>query len=400
MIDVAAERRRTPGATHRAHLNHAGAALPTRETLDAVIGHLEGEALVGGYAAAAAAADRLAAVRTSAADLLGAEPHEVAIVGSDTQAWTKAFWGFVLAGGIDPRQRVLVDRIVYVSHHMAILAASRHVGFGVDVVASEPDGTLDLGALADELDRGDVGLVTATHVGTHRGSVNPVAEVGVRAAAAGVPFFLDACQSVGQLAVDVGEIGCDVLTATGRKWLRGPRGTGVLVVRDAMIGRCEPPGLDAHSASWVGDDRVELAPTAARFEEFEVPYAAQLGLGVALDHLRTLGIGVVEAHLTAQAETLRRDLSGIEGVEVVDGGRRRSSIVTFTVDGVDPPAVVAAAEAAGVAIGVSSTEHARLDMVATGHDRVVRVSPHYVNDAEDLARLLDVVSGLRAGTAP
>lgn len=391
-IDVVAERWRTPGCATTAYLNHAGASLPTEEVLGAVIAHLEVEGRIGGYAAAAAAEPRLEVLRHAAAGLLGAAREEVAVTGSDTQSWAKAFWGFVLGGGIAPSQRVLVDRIVYVSHYMAILQASRHVGFGIDVVESEADGTLSLDALVAELARGDVALVTATHVGTHRGSVNPVAAVGAAARDAGVPFFLDACQSVGQRRVDVEEIGCDVLTATGRKWLRAPRGTGLLYVRSSLVERLQPVGVDSRSAVWVDADRLELSPTAERFEEFEVPYAAQLGLAAALDHVHALGIDEIERHLVAQAEGLRADLAAVDGVSVVDGGRERSAIVTFVKDGVTPSEIVAAATAAGVSIGVSAAPYARLDMTATGRDEVVRASPHYVNDADDLARLLEVVA--------
>ena len=391
-IDVTAERRRTPGCAHTAYLNHAGSSLPTAQTLDAMVAHLGAEARIGGYAAATAAQPRLDVLHRSVAGLLGAVPEEVAVTGSDTQSWAKAFWGFVLGGGIVRGQRVLVDRIVYVSHYMAILQASRHVGFGIDVIESEPDGTLSLDALAAELARGDVALVTATHVGTHRGSVNPVAAVGAATAAAGVPYFLDACQSLGQRRVDVGEIGCDVLTATGRKWLRGPRGTGLLYVRSSFVDRLEPVGVDSRSAVWVDAERLELAPSALRFEEFEVPYAAQLGLAAALDHVGELGIDEIEHHVVAQAEQLRADLAAIERVSVVDGGRERSAIVTFVKDGSPPTDVVAAAAAADVTIGVSAAPYARLDMAATGRDEVVRVSPHYVNDAGDLGRLLEVVA--------
>ncbi len=243
-IDVEAERAATPGCATVNHLNNAGAALPTEATLGTMTDYLRFEAERGGYEAAVAVADRLAGVRGSAARLLGCRADEVVVAGSDTQAWTKAVWGFYAGGGIARGQCLLVDRMAYDSHYLGLLQICELVGASIEVVPSLENGTLDLGALADLLEAGvgRVALVALTHVGTHRGLVNPVEEAGVLCRRAGVPYFLDACQSVGQLPVDVGTIGCDVATATGRKWLRGPRGTGLLFARADFADRLRPPG--------------------------------------------------------------------------------------------------------------------------------------------------------------
>ena len=391
-IDVSAERAATPGCATVTHLNYAGAALVTAETLATVVAHLELEATTGGYEAAAAVADRVAAVRTSAADLLGAGPDEVALTGSDTEGWTKALWGFALGGGLDVGRRVLVDRQCYDSHYMGLHQVCDVTRTSIDVVPAVGDGTIDLDALAAELAVGDVALVSATHVGTHRGLVNPVEEVGGHCRAAGVPFFLDACQSVGQLPVDVGRIGCAVATATGRKWLRGPRGTGLLYVRSDLSGSLRPPGIDGTSARWEGPGDVRLEPGVARFMPFESPVALQLGLGSALDHARALGPDAIADRVDHIAEHLRGELAALDGVAVHDGGSRRSGIVTFTVAGSAPSDVKTAAAAAGVNVSVTEAGAARFDMGGLRPEAVVRASPHYLTTEEECARLVEVVA--------
>ena len=393
-IDVAAERAATPGCATVAHLNAAGAALPTVATVATVVAHLELEAAVGGYEAAAAVADRTAGVAASVAALLGARPDEVALTVSDTDGWTKALWGLALGGGLPAGARVLVDRQSYDSHYLGLLQACRTTGASIDVVPATADGTIDLEALDAELARGDVSLVSATHVGTHRGLVNPVEAVGARCRAAGVLFFLDACQSVGQLPVDVGRIGCSVATATGRKWLRGPRGTGLLYVAADLAGRLVPPGLDGTSATWEDADGYALAPGVSRFTPFETPVALHLGLGTAVDHARELGIDAIAAAVDRIAGHLREELASVEGVAVHDGGARRSGIVTFTVDGVAPPDVKGAAAAAGVMVSVTQAAAARFDMGGDRPDAVVRASPHYITTEEECARLVEVVAHL------
>jgi cysteine desulfurase / selenocysteine lyase len=391
-IDVEAERAQTPGAGLVAHLNNAGAALSTTATLDAVIGHLRLESERGGYEAAAAVSDRLEGVLGTLARLVGARRDEIALTGSDTQAWTKAMWGYALGGGISNGDRLLVDRLAYNSHYLGLLQVCELTGASIEVVPSSDDGTLEVAALAASLESGPVALVAVTQVGTHRGLVNPVEEVGHLCRRGDVPFFLDGCQGIGQLPLDVAAVGCDVLTATGRKWLRGPRGTGFLYVREEFAERLRPPGISEVSARWVDPERYELRPGAVRFSEFEAPIAAQLGLGVAAEHALELALETIAARVGALGEELRSRLAALDGVDVHDGGVRRSGIVTFTVAAVEPEAVAVAAAAAGVNVSVSTSPWALLDMTAPRPTAVVRASPHYYNTDTELESLVEVVS--------
>ena len=215
---------------------------------------------------------------------------------------------------------------------------------------------------------------------------------------AGVLFFLDACQSMGQLPVDVGRIGCAVATGTGRKWLRGPRGTGLLYVRRDLAGSLVPPGVDGRSAEW--EDRDALpAPTTAwpASSPSSTRWRCTSGLGTAVDHVHELGIGAIAAQVGRIAEHLRAELGSVEGVAVHDGGHRRCGIVTFTVDGVPPPVVKEAAAAAGVQVWISGSAAARLDMGGARPDEVVRASPHYFTTPDECGRLVEVVADLAPG---
>jgi len=390
-IDVEAERAATPGCAGVVHLNNAGAALPTEATLRTVVDHLHREAEHGGYEAAEMAADRLAALRGSVARLLGADAGEVVVTGSDTQSFSRALWGFALGGGVGRGARLLVDRMAYDSHYLGLLQVGAWTGASIEVVPSSPVGTLDLDALGHTLRTGPVALASFTHVGTHRGLVNPVEEAGQALREAGVPYFLDACQSVGQLPVDVRRIGCDVATATGRKWLRGPRGTGLLFVRADFAPRLRPPGIGWTGAVWEDADHYRLRDGADRFLEFEVPVAAFLGLGTAVDHTLSLGVEAIGDRVGRLAEGLRGRLEAAPGVAVHDGGIRRCGIVTFTVDGVAPGAVARAARGAGINVSVSDAPWARLDMVSPRPTTAVRASPHYYNTDHELDRLVEVV---------
>ncbi len=302
-IDVAAARAATPGCDGRTFLLSAGASLPTQQTLDAVIGHLRREAEVGGYSAADEVVDVLRQGRVDLAALVGAQPSEIALTSSDSVAWVKAWWGWVVGDNVPGGSTVLVDRLVYHSHYAALASTQRIAEFDIEVMPALADGTIDL----DALEIGpDVSVICATMIGTHCGSVNPIAGLGVRAATAGVPLFVDACQALGQMRLDVTELGCHVLTATGRKFLRAPRGTGMLWVDAGLVERFRPPGVDATSTSWSPASGLETRPGMARFEEYEVSYAAMVGLASAAAQARVVGIDAIERRVQILADYLRR----------------------------------------------------------------------------------------------
>lgn len=385
-FDVDRARRDTPGAATVAHLNNAGAALPPMQVTDAVIAHLQREATMGGYEAAEAAAQQVENTYSAIARLIGCHEDEVAVVENATRAWDMAFY----AMHFQPGDRILTARAEYASNVIAFLQVAARTGAVIEVVDNDDTGQLSVPDLHRRLDdgAGPVKLVAITHVPTQGGLVNPAEEVGAATREAEVPFLLDACQSVGQLPVDVEKIGCDLLSATGRKFLRGPRGTGFLYVRRSMINQLDPPFLDLHAATWTAPDTFQIRPDARRFENWETNYAAKIGLGVAVDYALGWGIDVIETRVTTLAERLRQQLAGADGVQVHDQGRRRCGIVTFTVDGVAAHEIQARLSQHGVNLSVSLLDHARLDLPERGLPDLVRASVHYYNTDEELEQLL------------
>jgi selenocysteine lyase/cysteine desulfurase len=381
-IDVARARADTPGCTDdRIHLNAAGSSLPPRPVLDAVVEHLELEARLGGYEAEAAAAERLDAAYPALARLLGCDRDEVAIVENATRAWDMAFYSLPFRSG----DRILTATAEYESNYLAYLQVCRRTGARVEPVPDDEHGQISVDALERMLDE-RVRLISITHVPTNGGLVNPAEQVGAVARRAGVPFLLDACQSLGQMPLDVERIGCDMLSATGRKYLRGPRGTGVLYVRRSLAETLEPPFIDLRAAEWLDPERYRLAPGARRFENWESFVAGRAGLAVAAGYALDLGLEEIRDRVTGLAERLRGLLAAIPGVEVRDLGIERCGIVSFTVAGVAPPDVAAELARRGVHVIPSRRSSTLLDMDARGLDALVRASVHYYNTDEEMER--------------
>jgi selenocysteine lyase/cysteine desulfurase len=208
-----------------------------------------------------------------------------------------------------------------------------------------------------------------------------------------VPLLLDACQSVGQMPVDVREIGCDVLTGTGRKFLRGPRGTGFMYVRRDLIERLEPPFLDLHAAEWLEDGGYRIRSDARRFENWETNYAGRIGLGVAVDYALAIGLDQIRARVYELAAELRARLSDIPGVTVHDLGVERCGIVTLSVAGRSATEVSAALSRDRINTSVSPGSYARLDLGRRGLAELVRASLHYYNTSAEIDRAADAVAG-------
>jgi selenocysteine lyase/cysteine desulfurase len=384
--DIAHFRSETPGCAEVVHFNHSGSSLMPQRVVDAVIEHTNLEAEIGGYEAEDAAHDRFLAVYDSVARLLNAGTSEIALVENATRAWDMAFYAIPFA----PGDRILTSVSEYASNVIAFLQIGKR-GVTVEVVPNDEHGQISLESLDAMLDS-TVKLVALTHMPTNGGLLQPAAEVGKLARANGSFFLLDACQSAGQAPLDVAELQCDFLSATSRKFLRGPRGVGFLYVRDEVVDQLEPPMLDLHAAEWTSADGYRLRPDAKRFENWEKNYANHLGMGVAVDYALDAGIDRIWVQVERNGALMRERLSALPGVSVRDLGETKGGIVTFEIDGHEPDDVSARLRQEWKintsSSGVSST---RFDMESRGIDRMVRSSAHYFTTDEEIELLATAV---------
>src|SRR5262249_27129118 len=275
----------TPGCSHRLHFNNAGASLMPRPVIDTVVEHLQLEARIGGYEAADAVQDRTEAVYAAAARLVGCQAGEIALFDNATRAWDAVFYAMPFA----PGDRIVTGRAEYCSNYMAYLQAAHATGAEIVVIGDDEHGQINVDELRAVIDE-RVKLIALPHVPTSGGLVNPAAQVGGVARGAGVPFVPDACQSVGQIPVDVHAVGCDFLAATGRKFLRGPRGTGFLYVNRDRIGGLHPAVVEVGAASWTETGRDTLKDDARRLGTWGASTALRRGFGGGLGEAPWLGL--------------------------------------------------------------------------------------------------------------
>jgi len=386
MIDIASVRAETPSCNKVIHFDNAGASLMPDPVFNVIKEHLELEREVGGYEAERRAERKLENLYDEFAALLGSEPQEIAFVENATRAWDMAFYGLPLGKG----DRVLTHESEYASNFLALLQQSRRHGFEIDLAPSDKHGQIDVAAM-EAMIGSKTRLISLTHVPTQGGLVNPAEDVGRVARKHRLIYMLDACQSVGQIDLDVKKIGCHVLSGTGRKFLRGPRGTGFLYVSAEMIDQIEPPFIDLHSATWNGKKTYELAAGARRYENWESYVAGRIGLARAVRYARDLGLKSIEKRVTRLAATLRDALSHVPKVTVHDLGKKKCGIVTFQKQGEAAGEMFARLLERGINTSVTGKQSARLDFGDRGLDQLLRASLHYFNTENEIDRFVEAV---------
>ena len=380
-------RAQTPACQDLIHFNNAGAALSPQPVNDALFQHLLLEQRIGGYEAADATQAAQDNFYHAFGRLLGCNPREIAYMENATRAWTLLLQAMPLTQG----DRILTGQSEYASNYLTLLhlAKTRHIR--IDVVPNDSNGQICLQTLREKVDE-DVRLIALTHIPSQSGVIHPAAEVGKIARKHRIFYLLDACQSAGQINLNVDEIGCDMLTGSGRKYLRGPRGTGFMYVRQSMQDYLEPPSVDLHSASWTRKDSYTLRDDARRFENWEHYVAGKIALGVAADYACDLGLDAIETRVCALAARLRARLAELPGITVHEQGENLSGIVTFSDSSQDAASLQKRLRHHNINTSVARLQTNLLDFSKRKLPDINRASLHYYNTEAEIDTFCQVLA--------
>ncbi len=388
MIDIEKIRAETPGIEFTTHVLACGSSLMPKKVVDVIIEHTQLEAQMGGYEAEARKAEELNKIYDIVAKHIGAGSHEIALMENSTVAWSHAFYALPF----NPGSRILTSEAEYAANYVAFLQRAKRDNLTIEIVPSDESGTLDINALESMVDE-KVGLIAISWIPTNGGLVNPAEKVGQVAKKYNIPYLLDACQAAGQMSIDIKKIGCDFLSATGRKFLRGPRGTGFLYIKDKWLSTIEPAMIDHFGAPWIRKDVYELREDARRFETWENSYALRAGLGEAITYADDIGIGLIHERVQLLARLNRKLLSDIKNVQLRDIGTEQCGIISFSIEAKkDPKKIVDQMSEAGFAIGLVEPESTLIDSERRNLPTLLRMAPHYYNTEEEIEKTVNQIS--------
>lgn len=387
-MDVERLRGETPATSTLVHLNNAGASLMPQPVVDEVTSYLRLESEIGGYETATLRAADIRVAYRQVAKLIGAQPHNVAFTENATVSTAQVLSAIRWNRG----DAIVTTRNDYASNQIQFLALQKRFGIRVLRAEDRATGGVDVSSLDDLVAKHRPKLVCVTHIPTNSGMVQDVVGAGQICKRHDVLLLVDACQSIGQMPVVVEEIGCDFLSASSRKFLRGPRGCGFLYVSDRAIeAGLEPLFIDMHGANWVDADQYEPAADASRFENWESAWALVLGTGVAADYATSIGLDAIEGRIRMLSQYLRKELDQLPRVRLLDRGERLSSVVSIKVEGVDPDWLVTRLRTEKINTSAQKRVYAVIDFDDKGVEKSLRLSPHYFNTVEEIDRVVTVL---------
>jgi len=395
--DLTQWRADTPGCASRVHFNNAGAGLMPRSVLDTMTAHLNREAMLGGYESVDEAEGAISAAYSNIAEVLGAHSRNIAVVENATVGFFQALSAF----DFRPGDVIVTTRNDYISNQLAYLSLAKRQEVEIRRAENLPSGEVDPQSVRELLRHPRVKLLAVTWVPTNSGLIQPVEALGEVAEAAGIPYLIDACQAVGEIPVNLSRLRCDFLSATARKFLRGPRGIGFLYVSDRALARGDYPlYIDMRGANWITADGFEPVPDARRFENWESSCALILGMGEASRYALSVGIERGGNRARELAAAVRSKLSALPGYRLLDRGKELAAIVTIAVPpGWDSNALVYALRERGINTSATLGEYAVIDMAEKNVSSALRISPHYYNTESELDTLIDVLKSLPAKAA-
>ena len=388
-IDVEKVRAETRGCSDLIHFNNAGASLMPAPVADYLYAFLREEEMKGGYETRSLRNADIEGFYKSVGLLLNAKPKEIAFVENATRAWDMVFYALPLG----PGDKILTTISEYGSNLIAYLHRAKQTGAELVIVPNDKNGQIDVNALEQNIDK-KTKLISISHIPTGGGLINPAHDVGRIAKKYAIPFLLDACQSVGQIHLDVKAIGCDFLSGTGRKYLRGPRGTGFLYVKEDWIEQLEPPLLDQFAAELIDAVTYEVRTDAKRFENWERYFAGQAALGKAADYAMELGLKTIERRVFDLAACLRKELHKTGFVTLTDQGAKKCGIVTFEHLRLNAEQVKIQLSNHKINVSTSSGSGMKLSYLDRGLDGIVRASVHYYNTEDEINKFVEALRSL------
>jgi selenocysteine lyase/cysteine desulfurase len=390
-------RNETTGCKYVNHLNNAGAGLMPDVVTKAISDHIKLESEIGGYEASDVKANVINEFYAQAGLLVNCKPSNIAFTASATDSYTRALSSIPFTEG----DTILTDCDDFISNQIQFLSCKKRFGINIVRVKNAAIGGVDLVDLEEKLFSYKPRLFAITHMPTNSGLIQPVKKIAKiysryqKQHPGKTWYILDACQSVGQMKLDVQELQCDFLSATNRKFLRGPRGTGFLYISDkALQAGLEPLFIDMRGADWIEKDEYKQQPDAKRFEDWEFAYATVIGSSEAIKYCRNIGEDKIWQQVKLLSGYLRKELSQLKNVRILDRGPELGASVTLSIKDASSTHVVNEYLQRKINVVATYRGYAVIDFDEKQVEWAIRVSPHYYNTVDEIDAFVDTTRSI------
>ncbi len=229
----------------------------------------------------------------------------------------------------------------------------------------------------------DTQLVVLSHALFNTGAILPVEEIGEYLAQKNIPYFIDAAQTVGCINnVDVNKIKCNFMSFNGSKWLCGPMGTGIFFCKKESSEMIEPLQVGGESAIF-HENKLVYKEMPARFQAGFRNWVGAAGLEASVNYLLKIGIEKIRNQNIKLANLMREELSRIPGITLLgpQEDRKRTSIVSFSIEDQNPELVVKRLEEANMILAVREIFS----------KKIIRASPHFFNTESEILQVVDAL---------
>lgn len=376
------------------YFNNAGAGLMSKGTYETLTNHMEIEMNVGAYKAAAIKSDAVNNFYLLAAKLLNAgSKDEIAFIDSASRGWNLIIYGL----DIKESDVIVTLSSEYGTNLLTIYDIAKRTHCGIKVIQCDNEGNFSLDDVDQALQSGGT-ILAVSHVAAQGSIVNPVVELGILAQKYDAIYIVDGCQAVGQIKVDVQQINCCAYVTAGRKWLRGPRGTGILYVRrNAPI---RTPQIDLASADLVFDELgtvvdVKVRDDAKQFELWEKSTSSLLGLANAIQEYMDYGIDTAEQEICAKANYIRSFVVSNQHLALVGSENSSTGVVGFYIkDPKQEKKVKELIEKENFIISYVCDWDCPTFFPQNGVQYIFRISPHYYTSNDDIQAICNLIQRL------
>jgi len=387
-INIGKVRKETKACLNVVHFNNAGASLMPDVVLQKITDLLQEEGRIGGYELMAKRWEAFQRFYEVGAQYFIGQPKNIAFATNATVAFNIALSSIPF----EKDDVILTTQDDYVSNQIAFMQLAKRFGVRTIMGESAPTGGVDVQSMKELIAQHQPKVVAVTHVPTNSGLVQPVEAIGALCRANDIWYFVDVCQSFGQMPLDAEAIGADFMSATFRKFMRGPRGTGILYASDRVLeSNLEPLFMDLQGADWLERNEYKAKPNAKRFETWERNYALFGGATAALEYAQSIGFEAIQSRSWALADYTRAQLAQLPTAQILDKGSTTCAITTSYFPTLTPPLIQSKMSEANINVACAQRMNALIDMDEKGVSWALRIAPHYYNTKEEIDKTISVL---------